>query len=112
MPTGDRLQIARECYAAYESGDRSALDKHLAPGLMFFSPPDPGIDRTTYFERCWPNAEQIDWFEFVRLFEHEDEVFVSYESAKTDGKRFRNAEVLSFEGDQIIRIEVYFGWNL
>jgi len=33
-------------------------------------------------------------------------------STKTDGKRFRNTEILTFEGDKIRRTEVYFGWDL
>jgi hypothetical protein len=37
---------------------------------------------------------------------------VTYESTKTDGRRFRNTEVLTFEGDRIRRAEVYFGWDL
>ena len=37
---------------------------------------------------------------------------MTYESKKTDGSRFRNTEVLTFEGDKISRVEVYFGWNL
>jgi hypothetical protein len=37
---------------------------------------------------------------------------VTYESRKTDGSRFRNTEVLTFEGDKICKAEVYFGWNL
>jgi hypothetical protein len=30
----------------------------------------------------------------------------------TDGTRFRNTEVLTFEGEKICRAEVYFGWDL
>ena len=41
-----------------------------------------------------------------------DEVVVTYESTKTDGDRFRNTEVLTFEGHKIRRAEVYFGWDL
>jgi ketosteroid isomerase-like protein len=108
----DRLQLARDAYRAYESSDRSVIEGLLAEDLVFFSPPDPGIDRKSYFERCWPNAGQIKRFEFVRLFEHGDEVFVTYESTKVDGKRFRNTEVLSFGGEKIVKIEVYFGWDL
>lgn len=37
---------------------------------------------------------------------------MTYEAAKTDGKRFRNTEVLTFRGDRILRAEVYFGWDL
>lgn len=73
---------------------------------------DVGIDRDRYFERCWPNAELIDAFEFVRLAEVGDEVLVTYEATRTDGTRFRNTEVLAFDGEKICRAEVYFGWEL
>jgi ketosteroid isomerase-like protein len=108
----DRLQIARDCYGAYVSGDRGVLEQHLSDDLTFFSPADVGIDRERYFERCWPNAEMIEAFEFVRLVEVGDEVFVTYESTKSDGQRFRNTEVMTFDGDKISRVEVYFGWNV
>ena len=41
-----------------------------------------------------------------------DEVVVTYESTKADGSRFRDTEVLRFEGDRIAEVEVYFGWDL
>jgi ketosteroid isomerase-like protein len=108
----DRLQLARNCYEAYVTGDRSIVERLLADEFEFYSPPDPGIDRATYFERCWPNADLIEEFDFKRLIEAGDEVVVTYESTKTDGSRFRNTEVLTFEGDRIVRAEVYFGWDL
>lgn len=108
----DRLQIVRDCYRAYETGDRSLVERHLSEDFTFYSPPDPGIDRAAYFERCWPNAELIESFEFVRLVEIGDEVLVTYESTKTDGHRFRNTEILRFDGDKVCRVEVYFGWDL
>jgi ketosteroid isomerase-like protein len=112
MPVPDRLQRVRDCYRAYETGDRSLIEELLAEDLTFYSPPDPGIDRAAYFERCWPNAGTIRSYEFKRLFEHGDEVFVTYESTKTDGRRLRNTEVLTFAGDRISRVEVYFGWDI
>lgn len=39
-------------------------------------------------------------------------MLVTYESTKTDGRRFRNTEIHRFSGDRICRVEVYFGWNL
>jgi ketosteroid isomerase-like protein len=108
----DRLQVVRNCYAAYESGDRDAVEAILADDLTFFSPPDPGIDRVAYFERCWPNAGTIASFDFARLVEVGDEVLVTYEATRADGSRFRNTEIFGFEGDQIARVEVYFGWNI
>jgi ketosteroid isomerase-like protein len=112
MTDQDRLKLARDSYGAYESGDRRIMEELLTDDFTFYSPPDPGIDRTAYFERCWPNAALIESFEFKRLLEAGDEVVVTYESTKTDGKRFRNTEVLTFEGDKICRAEVYFGWDL
>ena len=91
-------------YAAYESGDPASSSRLLSDDFTFYSPPDPGIDRTTYFERCWPNSETIEAVEFVRLIESGDEVIVTYESTKTDGRRFRNTEVHTFSGDQIRKV--------
>jgi ketosteroid isomerase-like protein len=112
MPAHDRKKLARDAYGAYESGDRGVVEELLTDDFTFYSPADVGIDRATYFERCWPNAELIETFEFKRLVEAGDEVIVTYESRKTDGSRFRNTEVLTFEGDRISMAEVYFGWDL
>jgi ketosteroid isomerase-like protein len=108
----DRVELARQSYAAYESGDRDLIESLLSDDFEFSSPPDPKLDREQYFERCWPNAQTITAFDFVRLVESGDEVIVTYESTKTDGRRFRNTEVLTFRGDLICRAEVYFGWDL
>ena len=112
MPGDDRLKLARDAYGAYESGDRHVIEELLTDDFMFYSPLDPGINQARYFERCWPNSELIESFEFKRLVEAGNEVIVTYESTKTDGKRFRNTEVLTFDGDKICRTEVYFGWDL
>lgn len=112
MAAEDRLQKVRDAYEAYVSDDRGVLEALLSDDYTFFSPPDPGIDREAYFERCWPNHETAASFEFVRLIENGDEVVVTYEATKTDGKRFRNTEVLTFDGDKICKTEVYFGWDL
>src|SRR3954462_11256156 len=112
MPAKDRLQLARDAYGAYVSGGRSVIEALLAEDFIFDSPPDPGIDRASYFERCWPNAKRIKSFDFKRMVESGDEVIVTYESTRTDGTRFRNTEVLTFAGEKISRTEVYFGWDL
>jgi ketosteroid isomerase-like protein len=112
MPDSERLQLARDAYRAYQTNDRALIERLMSDELTFYSPADPGIDRATYFERCWPNAELIESFEFKRLIESGDEVVVTYESTKTDGGRFRNTEVLTFDGMEIRQVEVYFGWDL
>ncbi len=112
MPARDRLQMARDAYGAYVSGDRRVIEELLSDDFTFYSPADVGIDRARYFERCWPNAERMEAVEFTRLIEVGDEVVVTYESTKTDGSRFCNTEVLTFDGEKISKTEVYFGWNL
>jgi hypothetical protein len=37
---------------------------------------------------------------------------VTYELKRPDGSGGRNTEVITFHGDQVKRIEVYFGWEL
>jgi hypothetical protein len=39
-------------------------------------------------------------------------VIVTYEATRADGSRFRNTEALTFDGERICRVEVYFGWDL
>jgi ketosteroid isomerase-like protein len=112
MPAHDRLQVVRDCYGAYESGDRSIVEQNLSEDFVFSAPPDVGIGRAAYFERCWPNSTTLRAFEYKRLFEANDEVFVTYEATKIDGRRFRNTEVFGLDGDKISRVEVYFGWDV
>ena len=112
VSTTDRLQHVRDCYGAYQSGDRGVIEQLLTEDFTFSAPPDVGIDRATYFERCWPNSEVIEAFEYERLVEANDEVFVTYEATRTDGRRFRNTEIFGFDGDKISRVEVYFGWDV
>jgi ketosteroid isomerase-like protein len=99
-------------YLAYARGDRESVESLLSDDFTFFSPYDVGIDRTAYFERCRPNSGTLVSFSFARLVEAGDEVIVTYESTKTDGRRFRNTEVLTFAGEQLAKAEVYFGWDL
>src|SRR5215213_2466768 len=107
----DRADKVRACYSAYETGDPGVLEELLAKDFTFYSPPDPGIDLDSYWERCWPNSNTRS-FEYVRLVEEGDEVLVTYEATRNDGSRFRNTEVFTFRDDEIVKVEVYFGWNL
>ena len=108
----NRIDIARELYAGFASADREAVEQLLSPDFAFSAPPDPLLDRDGYFERCWPGAGSGDAFEFVRLVESGDEVIVTYERTRPDGGRGRNTEILTFDGGQIARAEVYFGWDV
>jgi len=108
----ERTAVVRDTYRAFATGDRQLAEQVFGAELKFHSPPDPELDRAGYFERCWPHAGQQQEFEFVRLFEHGEEVFVTYESRRSDGSRFRNTEVLTVREGKVVEVEVYFGWDL
>jgi ketosteroid isomerase-like protein len=109
----DRAHLAQDMYRAFAAGDRVRVEALLADDFSFSSPPDPLLDRAGYFERCWPGAGSLTAFDFVRLVESGSEVVVTYEATRADGTRFRNTEVLTFDGgSRISRAEVYFGWDL
>jgi ketosteroid isomerase-like protein len=105
-------QIVRDCFTAYETGDRSLVEALLAEDFRFSSPADVDIDRARYFERCWPNSGALAAFNLVRVIEDGDEVVVTYEAERNDGSRFRNTEIHTVAGGKLRRVEVYFGWNL
>jgi ketosteroid isomerase-like protein len=107
-----RTQTVRDCFAAFAAADRAAIERLLADELTFSAPPDVGIDRARYFERCWPGAGQVQRFDLVRLAEAGGEVIATYEATRADGTRFRNTEIFGFDGDRIATIEVYWGWEL
>lgn len=104
-----KAEIIRALFAAYLSNDRKAVEDALTDDFRFTSPYDDEIDKATYFARCWRNTDWIERHEIERIFVEGDEAFVTYKCLAKGGKNFRNTEFFSFEGDQIKRIDVYFG---
>src|ERR671930_1153270 len=112
MPKISPRLLAQRSYEAFAAGDRKSFEQHLAEDFTFSSPLDAGLDRAGFFERCWPGAGQGQKFNFLRLIEHDDEVVVTYEMIKRDGKKGRNTEILRIKGNKIVSVEVYFGWDV
>jgi ketosteroid isomerase-like protein len=108
----DAVSVARHAYAAFASMDRSVMEGLIGDQFRFTSALDNRIDRSTYFERCWPNSKAISAFDLVNLVQDGNRAFVSYEATSTNGQRFRNTEILTVEDGKIIEAEVYFGWTL
>jgi ketosteroid isomerase-like protein len=108
----DSATVARESYAAYVRKDRAAIEELIDEAFHFTSPLDNRIDRKTYFERCWPNSQQIAKFDLVHILALEDKVFVTYEGTNNGGGRFRNTEILTIRKQKIVEAEVYFGWSV
>jgi ketosteroid isomerase-like protein len=109
MPQQSRSDAIRVYFAAFKSGDRAHLEQALAADFTFTSPYDDGIDKATYFARCWPNRNLISEHVVERIFEQGDEAFVLYRCKTTDGKELHNTEFFTFEGDRLKGVQVFFG---
>jgi ketosteroid isomerase-like protein len=110
--TDANVAIARAAYEAYAAKDRATIERLLTPDFHFTSPLDNRIDRVTYFARCWPNSETIKDLDFINLVADGDRVFVTYEGHHADGRSFRNTEIVTVRQNQIVEVEVYFGWSI
>lgn len=106
------VAVARACYEAYVRSDRAAMEALVAAEYRFTSPLDNGLDRETYFERCWPNSAQFASFDLVQAVEAGDRVFIVYEATTKSGKRFRNCEIHTVRDGKLVSTEVYFGWDV
>lgn len=108
----DNVGVARACYMAYVKKDRAAAEALIAEDFHFTSPLDNRINRSTYFQRCWPNSRRVEAFDFIHLVPDGDRVFVTYEGAWENGSRFRNTEIMTMREGRIVDVEVYFGWSI
>jgi ketosteroid isomerase-like protein len=109
MSMQGKAEIIRALFAAYLSNDRKAVEDAFTDDFRFTSPYDDGIDKATYFARCWRVTDWIERHQLERILVEGDETFVTYRCVAKGGKSFRNTEFFSFEGDKIKRIDVYFG---
>jgi ketosteroid isomerase-like protein len=105
----DLGMVVRAYFGAYENEDRKAAETLLADGFTFTSPNDDAIDRATYFERCWPQGEPARDQTIEKIVVDGDKAFVTYSCATGNGKSFRNTEFITFDGEQIASVDVYFG---
>jgi hypothetical protein len=105
------VDIVKASYAAFVAKDRAAIEALIADDFHFTSPLDNRIDRTTYFERCWPLSERIEKFDFVNLVPSGDRVFATY-VGRMDGNDFQNTEIATVHDSKIVDVEVYFGWSI
>jgi ketosteroid isomerase-like protein len=104
-----KADVVRALFAAYYSKDRGALERILTGDFTFTSPYDDRIDKAEYFRRCWPTSQHIKGHTLEKIIELGDEAILQYECTMLDGKTFRNVEVMTFDGDRVRSVDVYFG---
>jgi ketosteroid isomerase-like protein len=103
-------EIVRASFDAYVAQDRDTAERLIAEDLVFTSPLDDHIDKTAYFERCFPTADRLISQEILELVgAGEDGVFLLYEYELKTGERYRNTEFITVRGEQLVEIQVFFG---
>jgi ketosteroid isomerase-like protein len=102
-------EVVRAYFGAYENEDRDVAESLLSQDFTFTSPNDDAIDRATYFERCWPCGEPARDQTIENIVVNGDKAFVTYSCSIGNGKSFRNTEVITFTGEQISSVDVFFG---
>jgi ketosteroid isomerase-like protein len=107
----DPIAVARASYQAYVHKDRAAIEGLIAEDFHFTSPLDNRIDRAAYFARFWPNSTMIAEFNLIHVVPY-GAYIRNLRGANTNGKRFRNSEVLTVRDGKITDVEVYFGWEV
>ncbi len=101
--------VVRAYIGAYEAENREVVETLLADDFTFTSPNDDAIDKATWFERCWPNRDASRDQKIESIVVDGDQAFVTYRCATETGKSFRNTEFLTFTGNRIASVNVYFG---
>ncbi len=107
----DADEVVRTYFGAYPARDRAAIESVVADDFHFTSPIDNHIDRKTYFEHCWPNSQTTAAIDLQHVVVSGQKVYVTYDARTTDGKRFRNSELITLKDGKITKVEVYFGWE-
>lgn len=101
--------VVRAYCGAYQSENRAIAEALFAEDFSFTSPNDDSIDKATYFERCWPDGDPSHEQHIENIVIDGDHGFVTYSCATAGGKSFRNTEFLTFRGERITSVDVYFG---
>lgn len=109
----NRPEIIKRFFEAFsKQADRDFVENLLGPNFIFSAPPNPLLDRDGFFKVCWPAGHNLKKIKYVRIIEHGDEIIITHEYTKPEGVKACNTDIITFVGDKITRLEVYFGWDI
>ncbi|OQR64549.1 hypothetical protein B6E66_08055 [Streptomyces maremycinicus] len=102
--------VVEAAFRHYRSQNRAAAFPLYADGFSFTSPQDDHIDRTAFFERCFPTADRMKEQRLLHVVPVDGElVFVQYEYVLATGDRHRNVEAITVRDGLIQEVQVFFG---
>jgi ketosteroid isomerase-like protein len=104
------VDVVRACLESYVRQDRASAERLIAEDFVFTSPQDDHIDRTAFFERCFPTADRLALQHVIQAVPAEgDGVFLMYEYELKTGERYRNVELSTVRAGRLTETQVYFG---
>lgn len=103
-------KIIRDYFGGFVKKDWSQVAAQLDDSFTFTSPaPDDHISIEQFRKKCWPQAQHIKDFEFVKIIDLGEEAVAIMHVITTDNKLLRNVEYFNFRNGKIASIEVFFG---
>lgn len=102
--------VIRNYFGGFVKKDWNQVVAQLDDQFTFTSPaPDDHINIKQFKAKCWPQAQHIKEFEFVKIVNLGNEAMAIMHVITTDNKILRNVEYFHFKNGKIISIEVFFG---
>jgi hypothetical protein len=103
-------QIIRDYFEGWQKKEWTQVAAQLDDRFTFTSPaPDDHINIEQFKAKCWPQAEHINGFEFVKIVDLGTEALAMMHVITKDKKLIRNVEYFQFKNGKIASIEVFFG---
>ncbi|WP_327316515.1 nuclear transport factor 2 family protein [Streptomyces sp. NBC_01235] len=109
IPGGPK-DVVEAAFRHYRAQNRDAALPLYADDFTFTSPQDDHIDKTAFFERCFPTADRMTEQRLLYVTPADAElVFAYYEYELTTGGRHRNVEAITVRNGLIREVQVFFG---
>lgn len=109
MKKPDLEAATKQYFKNWETGEKDEMEARLANGFTYTSPRDDHIDGKTFLETRWPKAGKVTLkLERVHAVGPKD-CIVQYEGKGEHDTTFRNMELVRFDGDRLLSVEVFFG---
>ena len=102
--------VIKNYFDGWARKDWNQVSRQLAQGFTFTSAaPDDHISIEDFKEKCWPQAQHIQRFEFPEIIGDMKRAFAIVHVVTNDNRVIRNVEYFTFVDGKIKAIEVFFG---
>lgn len=105
-------ELAKSSYIAFQNRQREVLYNLFSDDFNFSSPNDKGLNKDQFFKICYPFSEKVIRFEFMKVVEDGNDVFVTYRCSAKSQPDFENTELLTIKNGKIRSVKVFFGGSI